>query len=822
MRELPTGTVTFLFTDVEGSTRLLDELGAERYVQALAEHRRVLREAFAGHGGVEVDTQGDAFFVAFRSADAALAAAQELQRAPGDGRVRVRVGLHTGTPLVTGEGYVGMDVHRGARIAAAGHGGQVLVSETTRAALTVTGTVKELRDLGEQRLKDLGAPIRIYQLGPGDFPPLKVLYRSTLPVQPSPLVGRERELAQAGALLRDHRLVTLTGPGGSGKTRLALQLAAEAPDDFPDGVHWVPLAALRDPELVVVAVEQALGVTSPAEYIGAKRMLLLLDNFEQVVDGAPSLAALLAGCPNLKLLVTTRALLRIAGECDYPVPPLADAEAIALFRERAALSEPEDAVAGICRRLDGLPLAIELAAARTRLMTPDELLSRLEQALPVLTGGARDAPERQRTLRATIEWSYDLLSERGQQLFRRLAVFAGSWSLASAEGVCEADVDTLGSLVEQSLVRRWEGGRLGMLETIREFAADELARAGERDDLRRRHAEHFLGLIEPMDVSVHSDDDQRLRFGRLEHDNVRAALTWSLETGRVDLGLRLAVALEPFWAVAPFEGMRWFEELLQAAPDAPLDLRARALRGYGGAANPAGDDELAERLYQESYDAFTAVGDEAGAVHLLMRLGHSALYRGDTLRARDLAKRSLAGARAHGDRKTESQSLGLLGDLEYSDGRRERGMQLIEQSAVLAGEEDFSWWRTAMLGKLVDRSLELGRLEQAAGYGREALVLASANDDRQRILRGLARLARIHADQGAFERAGRLWGAVEAEEQRGPLGAWGVERERFAAPVLVHEGAEFELGREQGRGLSLEDVVAEALAESAAPAKHHA
>ncbi|MBD0347505.1 MAG: adenylate/guanylate cyclase domain-containing protein, partial [Thermoleophilia bacterium] len=493
-RQLPTGNVTFLFTDVEGSTRLLEELGAERYAGALAEHRRLLREAFAHHGGVEVDTQGDAFFVAFGSADEALAAAERVRATLQSTPIQVRIGLHTGAPLVTGDGYVGMDVHRGARIAAAGHGGQVLVSETTASALSGGDG---LRDLGEQRLKDLGAPIRLYQLGDGDFPPLKVLYRSTLPVQPSPLVGRERELDEVAALLAENRVVTLTGPGGSGKTRLALQVAADAQDDFPDGVYWVPLQTIRDPELVLPAIAQAVEAQGPAaEHIADRRVLLVLDNLEQVLEAAADIAQLLAATPNAKAVSTSREPLRIAGEREYAVEPLPLDDAVSLFRERAAVAEPADVVREICRRLDCLPLAVELAAARTKLLPPVQLLGRLEQALPLLTAGRRDAPERQRTLRATIAWSFDLLTPPEQDLFRRLSVFAGSFDLAAAERVCDAELDTLQSLLEKNLVRRWESGRFGMLETIHEYAGGRLEESGDAERVRDRHAAYFLELAE--------------------------------------------------------------------------------------------------------------------------------------------------------------------------------------------------------------------------------------------------------------------------------------------------------------------------------------
>ncbi|MDQ3992625.1 MAG: adenylate/guanylate cyclase domain-containing protein, partial [Actinomycetota bacterium] len=450
MAELPTGTMTFLFTDVEGSTRLLDELGAEWYAEALAEHRSLLREAVARYGGVEVDTQGDAFFFVFADPAAALAAADEGQRALEATPVSVRMGVHTGQAMRAGHGYVGFDVHKGARVAAAGHGGQVVVSEPARLA-----SRRELQPLGTHRLKDLGAPEPLWQLGNGDFPRLKSLNQTNLPVQPSPLIGRERELSEVGALLRDHRVVTLVGPGGSGKTRLALQLAAEAVDEFPHGVWWVPLQALHDAALVVPTVASTLGVKGELlDHLAGKRLLLLLDNMEQLVDAAAELAELLASASDLRLLATSREPIRIAGEVEYAVEPLAEDDAVALFRERATVGDPLDAVAAICRRLDHLPLAIELAAARTKLLPPEQLLGRLERRLPLLSGGRRDAPERQRTLRATIEWSYELLSDEEKQLFARLAVFAGSFDLDAAEQICDADVETLQSLLDKSLIRR--------------------------------------------------------------------------------------------------------------------------------------------------------------------------------------------------------------------------------------------------------------------------------------------------------------------------------------------------------------------------------
>jgi predicted ATPase len=811
VRDLPTGTVTLLFTDIEGSTRLLEELG-DGYTRVLAEHRRIVRKAFRLHGGVEVDTQGDAFFYVFPEANDAVAAAADVQRALADGPMRVRVGVHTGEPIVTEEGYVGIDVHRAARIMSAGHGGQVLVSQRTRSLLDGS----TLTDLGLHRLKDLGEPEKLYQLGEGEFPPLKTLYQANLPVQPSPLLGRERELAEAGMLLWKHRLLTLTGPGGSGKTRLALQLAAEAAEEFPDGVFWVPLQAVRDPELVVPAIAQTVGAQDGlAEHVADKHLLLLLDNLEQVLDAAPQLGDFVGRTANARLLTTSREPLRVAGEQRYPVEPLASAAAAELFVERARAVEPAflptEEVAEICRRLDGLPLAIELAAARISALSPQALLVRLDRALPVLIGGTRDAPERQRTLRATIAWSYELLTTDEQRLVSRLAVFAGGFDLEAAEAVCGADVDTVQSLVDRNLVRRWGSGRFGMLETIHEYASEQLDSSGDSESLRRRHFEYFLGLARSANLSEDAVGEQRLDVVSSDRDNMRAALRWAFDRD-IELALSLAIALEMFWVMHdPREGLRWFGALLQRASEVPLELRAHALRAYGSSASPAGELDLAERLYQQSFDAFQAVGDERAAGHLLMRLGYSALYRDDVERARELAEQSLAVARGTHDQKTEVLALGLAGEAEFKLGDQTAGTELVHRSAELAGASGFAWWRTRMLRRLADWALEREDMSGAVRAVRESLRLSHELGDRMAVVYALARLARIAADEGRLVKAGRLWAAVEAEEARGWLGGWHTEREKFAAPVLAHAGVEFEQGREDGRQLSLEEAVEEAL-----------
>ncbi len=546
--ELPTGTVTFLFTDVEGSTRLLQEHGPG-YAELLDHHRRVLREAFTQHDGVEVDTQGDAFFVAFPRAADAVAAATDARQALEGGPIRIRMGIHTGEPLVTDEGYVGIDVHRAARIAGAAHGGQIVLSETTRGLLE--GDIST-RDLGEHRLKDLIGAERLYQLGEGDFPSLKTLDATNLPIAASSLVGREHELSElVGLLSNGTRLLTVTGPGGTGKTRLALQVAAELVGALRGGVFWVPLAGLSDPELVSSEVATAIGAPDDlAGFLRGRELLILLDNFEHLLDAAPGVGAFLASAGGLRVLVTSRSPLHVSGEREYRLEPLPAKDAAALFAERSRATgrelTPDATVEAICRRLDGLPLAVELAAARTKLLAPELLLERLDSTLPLLTGGARDAPERQRTLRATIEWSYDLLDTAGRQLFAALSVFAGSFPLAASEDVCGADLDGLAALVDSSLLKPIGDDRFLMLETIREYALERLAPSAEADELRQRHAVFFSALAEQ--AYEHRFDAEAAWSARLrtDHDDLRAALDWLAEHDP-DRALDLVGALGWFW-----------------------------------------------------------------------------------------------------------------------------------------------------------------------------------------------------------------------------------------------------------------------------------
>jgi predicted ATPase len=661
--ELPSGTVTFLFTDVEGSTRLLREHG-DGYAALLAAHRRTIRAAIAAHGGVETGTVGDAMFAVFERAADAVAAATDAQDRLRDGPVRVRMGLHTGTPELTLEGYVGIDVHRAARIAAAGHGGQVLVSSATAQLVDA-----DLRDLGEHRLKDLAKPERIFQIGHADFPPLATVAHTNLPTVATPFVGRGREVSEVTELVaRDEiRLVTLTGAGGTGKTRLAVKVATELVDRYPAGVWWVPLAGLRDSRLVLETLAQTLGTERPlADHIGSARMLVVFDNFEHVLDAAPGVAALQARCPGLDVLVTSREPVHVAAEWEYRVDPLTDHEAAELFVQRARAVERDveldGEVAAICRRLDCLPLAVELAAARVKVLSPAELLERLVSRLPVLAAGHRDAPERQRTLHAAISWSYDLLTPAEQRLFGRVAVFAGGWSLAAAEAVAGADLATLGSLIDKSLVRRSDR-RYWMLETIRDFAHVRLIAWGEGEMLRDAHAEWVADLAERARPELRTGH-ARAWFDQLEdeHANIRDALAWTLER-RPEAARRIAAAIWRFWAARGYrtEGRRWVEAALAGDPAAP-EIETDLLYGAALLSMWAGDRQAGrariDRLQDlaERNDLPLAI---AGALSLRAL---EADLRGDHVAAVRFNDEAAALARANGDRRLLGIAINNAGD----------------------------------------------------------------------------------------------------------------------------------------------------------------
>jgi predicted ATPase/class 3 adenylate cyclase len=775
-RSLPSGTVTFLFTDVEGSTRLLEQLG-DAYAGVLLEHRRVLREAVAAEGGVEVDTQGDAFFVAFPRASGAAAAALAAQAALADGPVQVRMGLHTGEPLVTSEGYVGMDVHRGARIAACGHGGQVLISEQTQKLLGERG---DLRDLGFHRLKDLGAAERIFQLGDGDFPAPKSLNQTNLPIQATPFLGREGVLQDVVALLRrnDVRLATLTGPGGTGKTRLGIQAAAELAEDYPDGGVWfASLAALAEPDLMLPTIAQAIGLRDAAgegalqlltRYIAGRATLLVVDNLEQLLPaGAPPLAALLAACPRLRMLVTSRELLRISAEHAFPVSPLARAEAVAFFTERAQAVRPDFAltdlntgvVAAVCARLDDLPLAVELAAARVRLLSPDALLARLEQRLPLLVGGAREAPERQRTLRAAIAWSHDLLPGDEQQLFARLAVFTGGCTLQAAEEVCDAGLEALEALIDKSLVichaAQAAEPRYGMLETIREFALEQLAARDEADTLRARHADFCNALAEQAEQGLKGpDQSQWLDRLEAEHDNLRASLEWSLHR-HPDSALHLAADLWLFWYMHGHvsEGRTWLGRALAAADTTPSRVRAKALDGAGYLAGEQDEADCERLLLEESLSCARLIGSDADVATAACHLAGNFLHD-DEQRALALGREAVALAREVGDRYLLAMALNNMGGVERFLGEP-GAAALLEESYGLRRESGDASRIALSLANLGDLALETGDTGRARLLVGEALELAQEIGDKRHIARALMLLGWVALAEREFEEAAR-------------------------------------------------------------------
>jgi predicted ATPase len=718
MSDLPSGTVTFLFTDIEGSTRLLAELG-EEYANALAEHRRILREAFERHDGVEVDTQGDAFFVAFSSATSALAAAAEAQELLA---LPVRMGIHTGEPQLTGEGYIGLDVHEASRICGVAHGSQVVLSQQARIA---SGRADELRDLGLHRLKDLADPVRLYQLGDHVFPPLRSLNATNLPALPNPLVGRERELEELTGLLGDGaRLVTLTGAGGTGKTRLALEAAVELRDEFVDGVFWAPLASLREPELALATVEEAIGAkTQLAEHVDEKRMLLLLDNFEQLLPAATDLSSLLASCPNLKLLVTSRAALHLSGEHELHVPPLPNGDAVELFLQRARAVRPDlerdAAIVEICRRLDGLPLAVELAAARIRVFEPEGLLAHLARALPLLTGGPRDLPTRQQTLRATIEWSHELLAPAEQRALARLAVFAGGWDADAARAVCEAGLETLESLDEQSLV--WfRAGCFGMLETIREFGVERLLARGEGETFRLRHAQYFVELAERAGPGI-SGPGGREHLASLQENgaNIIAALAWLVAASQVEMALRLVGALRLFLvtrghapAVLPL-----IEQVIELDGSVDPVVRAKAFIALASLLPRGGEPRRQEELHKRAERLYEQAGDTYGVAMSLLGRGWIAMERSDLGLATELASRACELAEQIGDKALLGLAHNHLGLIAGHRGDAALAKALLENAIAdwrESGNEVGAAAATSNLARMYLETDDVGRAEELA------------------------------------------------------------------------------------------------------------
>ena len=683
---------------------------------------------------------------------------------------------------------------------------------------------------------------RILQHDPAlTIPSNRIEQPFVLPAPPNALLGRERELDELRQLLRRERvrLIVLTGAGGSGKTRLALEAARQTSASFANGACFVDMAPLRDVELVPRAILSALAIEqAPPDaletlraVLAPRELLVLLDNAEHLQAAAPIYTKLLAQAPRLTLLVTSRVVLHLSGEHVYPVEPLAAEAANALFRERAREAEPrfqpassdERAIEQICTRLDGLPLAIELAAGHIRTLTPKELVKRLEPRLPMLAGGPRDLPARQQTLRATLAWSYDLLAEDQQQALAQLAVFAGGCSLEAAEAVCGTKLETLGALVDHNLLQHTataEESRYAMLETIHEYALERLGETPEANAINRRHAEFFLRVAQSANLNPGklAPGGQHLAIANAEEDNVRAALAWALTTGSIELALRLAIAMDQFWtANDPGEGIRWFAAFLEhpAAKAIPPDLRAHALRGYGSSFALAGDGDAAEPLWEQSLALFEELGDEHGRAVLLHRLGILAMWKGDHERARTLVEESQA-IHERSDNPLErifgvAQTLGTLGAIARDAGEQQRAAELIEQSAAMGREVGVPWWESGMLAELACLSLQAGHVDDAETNARQSLALAEQIRDRAGRVFGVGLLATVAAQRRQLERAGSLWGAIEHEDAVAPLGGW--RRHRHECEALIREaaGPEFETACAEGRTLTLDDAASLAL-----------
>ncbi|MEK6225881.1 MAG: adenylate/guanylate cyclase domain-containing protein [Chloroflexota bacterium] len=833
-RGLPAGTLTFLFTDIEGSTKLQTELGTDRYQDVLETHTRLLREAFKD-GGVEVRVEGDALFVVFPVAVNAIRAAAAAQRAlatatfPHGATVRVRMGMHTGegrpASVDAGADYVGIDVNRAARVAAAGHGGQVLLTEATATlARADLGDGLSLRDLGDFRLKDLANPEHIYQLvisgSPTDFPALRTLdrIRTFLPPQPSTFIGRSREIAEGQRLLEKARLVTLTGPGGTGKTRLSLRIAEESAEAFGDGTFFVPLAPITDPELVASTIAHTLGVqlsgaeiplTRVLDHVRGKAMLLVLDNFEQILPAAPVVGQLLGASAALKVIASSRAPLRIAGEQEFPIPPLdlpnperlpslevlTQSDAVRLFIERAMAVRPDfrvtpenaAAVAEIVYRLDGLPLAIELAAARVKVLTPQAMLPKLRQGLEMLASTARDLPERQRTLNGAIAWSWDLLNESEKRLFGRLAVFVAGAMLPQIEAVSgESDVlDVLSALVEQSLVRQSEvegEPRFRMLVTIREYALVRLAQSGEADEISRRHAAAFLALAEEARPHFAGADQKRwLDVVDLEHDNLRVALEWNISRGDAEAASRLVFALWRFWQRRGYllEGGNWCDRVLALpAENVPPLVQMRAFEAAGGLAYWRAQFDLAADLYSKALEIASRIADpreEANAEYNL------AFAIGLNLKNVPRALELLRGAREKwirlGDRAAVGRASWALGS-QLQIGRRGATNRAQLEEAFVFAEEALATNRTT--GNRFDLAYalhlkgcieyKLGRLEESRRVLAEAGSLFLEDHDISGLVLIASDLSELAAAGGDDERRAVLTGIADTFARRSGTG----------------------------------------------------
>jgi predicted ATPase/class 3 adenylate cyclase len=775
MPALPTGNITFVFTDIEGSTRLW-ERHPDLMRQSLARHDELLHSTIASHGGYIFKTVGDAFCAAFSDAQAALNAALDIHRAllheswPDEiGTLKVRIGLHTGTAEERDGDYFGPTLNRVARLQAAGYGGQTLISQVTTDLIRDTlPEAVTLRDLGARRLKDLIQPEHIFQVNvpdlPGEFPALKTLDArpTNLPAQPNAFMGRERELGEVKRLLSERRLLTLTGPGGIGKTRLALQTAADLVDDFEHGVYFVELAPISDPALVASTIAQVLEVEEVAgksttqslkSHLRERQMLLVLDNFEQILDAAPLVSELLTASPHLKVLATSREELNLYSESEYPVPPLALPDlnqrpllptlmryaSVKLFVERVQAikldfrldEDNAQAVAEICVRLEGLPLAIELAAGRGRRLTPHEILTQLSHRLDTLSSSFRDLPARQRTLRGAIDWSYDLLKEDDKALFTGLSVFNSGWTVQAAQTVCagrsQEVVTRLESLVDKNLVRREIGQepRYFMLETIREYAQERLQTDDDAHALYQRHADYYVELSQEAERGL-LGQQQAMWLDRLEteHNNLRAALTYLLRQGTADPALQLASAVYRFWNWRGHiaEGRSWFEQALALSEPTP-QVRTKALYSAAMMAWSQQDMPTAKMLLMESRDTSHTVDDQLGMARALLGLGIISVEQSEYSQATSYYEQSLTLFRELNDERGIQICLNNLGVQATYLKQHARAKELYQESLDHSRSQGDLQSIAKTLANLAEVAGNMGDMDSLRRYAEEALEL---------------------------------------------------------------------------------------------------
>lgn len=806
--KLPTGNLTFTFTDVEGSTTLVQRLGDRAFTQVLERHDAIIRDALEETEGVEVATEGDSFFAVHTDPRMAVEAAAAIQRAvqsehwPKDVAVRVRIGLHTGQALLGGANYVGVDVHRASRISSTAHGGQVVVSQAT--AELVSGSLDEglkLVELGYFRLKDLPEPESIYQLLvdglPSDFPPLRAGGTlSRLPESLTEFIGRDDEVALAQRLLDESRLVTLTGPGGTGKTRLSVEIARRFDHAFANGGYFVPLATVSDPALIAAEVLDAIGLkvagrSEPSEqlidYLRDKATLLVLDNFEQILDGAHLVARMLAEAPRLKVLVTSRAPLRVRGEREVPVPPLPAPSngtvrveeasawpAITLFADRARDVNPGfeidvdnvATISAIASRLDGLPLALELAASRLRVLTPETILDRLDNKLLRVSGS--DLPARQQTMTETIAWSYELLDEPTQRLFERCSVFRGSFGLTEAEQICafaDADIlDGLVSLAESSLlapVPHDGEPRFRMLTVIREYAEEALSTSGEEEKLEAAHARIYLDIAKEASTEIlTSKQGMWLDRLTLEHDNMRIALERALGRRDGELAQSLVGALWRFWQIRGHlsEGRQAAEAALELAGSEPL-TRASALTALAGILYWIGTWDRSLELYEEALELTRGVGTDLEIAEALYYSSYASVDLTDVDAMMVRMTQAREEFRRLGYRSGVGRANWGLGTLASQVGRFDEALEHFERAAEeLAGTDspfDLGWTHF-MTGRAL---MATGRPDEAVEKLMAALAIFSDVSDLSALVLLFDAVATTWLLGGHTESAARLFGA---------------------------------------------------------------